>query len=236
MRYIVMHKTDPKMESGAPPDMEIVKQMGGLIGESLRSKTFLDGAGLHPSKRRVRVTCTGGACDLVRGPYQGKNELVARMLLVRTADQDAAIDVAKRLATAIGDAEIEVGPVVEQWDLTGSPKPSDVVGEQYLLLVKGDGDGAASKTKALEAELTASGVLQKQHHIGPSAQGKRLKGPRAQGSKTAALWTDGPFAESKELIAGFSILDVPSLADAVAWADRYAAILFVNEVDVRPMA
>ena len=47
---------------------------------------------------------------------------------------------------------------------------------------------------------------------------------------------DGPFTESKELIAGFSILEVPSLADAITWADRYAAILVDSEVDVRRMA
>jgi hypothetical protein len=35
------------------------------------------------------------------------------------------------------------------------------------------------------------------------------------------------------LIAGFSILEVESRQEAVAWADRYAAILGDNEVDVR---
>jgi hypothetical protein len=47
--------------------------------------------------------------------------------------------------------------------------------------------------------------------------------------------SDGPFAESKELIAGFSLLELDSLAEALAWADRYAAILGDNEVDVREL-
>ncbi|HXK17748.1 MAG TPA: YciI family protein, partial [Polyangiaceae bacterium] len=46
-------------------------------------------------------------------------------------------------------------------------------------------------------------------------------------------WVDGPFAESKELIAGFSLLSLPSLREAIAWADRYAAILVDSEVDIR---
>ncbi len=46
-------------------------------------------------------------------------------------------------------------------------------------------------------------------------------------------WVDGPFAESKELIAGFSVLEVPTLRDAILWADRYASILVDSEVDVR---
>jgi hypothetical protein len=46
---------------------------------------------------------------------------------------------------------------------------------------------------------------------------------------------DGPFAESKELNAGFSVLDLPSRAEAIAWAERYAAVLGDNEVDVREL-
>ena len=79
-------------------------------------------------------------------------------------------------------------------------------------------------------ELSHAGVLIAQHHLAPTSTGKRLAGPSGKLS-----WTDGPFAESKELIAGFSILEVPTLDDAIAWADRYAAILLDNEVDVRRM-
>lgn len=233
-RFIVMHKTDPVMEQGAPPDREIITQMGGLIGESLRNAVFVTGAGLHRSARRLRLRCTQGDCSIERGPYKGKNEQVARMLLVRTANEEAAVDVARQVAAAYGDAEIEIGPVVEPWDLTGSPKPGDVVGAQYLLLVKGESVTPPPAFAAVEASLTRSGVLTAQHVLGSLEGGKRLTAPRTSTAKHA--WTDGPFAESKELIAGFSILEVPSLADAVAWADRYARILFVNEVDVRPMA
>ena len=46
-------------------------------------------------------------------------------------------------------------------------------------------------------------------------------------------WTDGPFAESKELVAGFSILEVPALDDAKRFTEEYAGILGDNEVDAR---
>lgn len=70
-------------------------------------------------------------------------------------------------------------------------------------------------------ELTKAGVLLKVEGLAPSAKGARL----ASGAKGKRTWVDGPFSESKELIAGFSILN--------AWANRYAAILGDNEVDVR---
>jgi hypothetical protein len=74
-------------------------------------------------------------------------------------------------------------------------------------------------------------VLLKGERIAPTAQSTRL--PAGKGKRT---WVDGPFAESKEMIAGFSILELPGLAEAKAWADRYAAVLGPDsEVDVRPL-
>jgi hypothetical protein len=239
MRYIVMHKVDANMEAGVPPDHELVMNMGRLVGGSLKQGIFVDGAGLHRSARRVRLCCKGGNCDVERGPYQGKNELVASMALVRTDSIDAAIELAQRFGSALGDAEIEIGPVVESWDLTGSPKPADVKDEQFLLLFKGDSDYERGQAIAperadavahLDDELARTGALLKRHQLAPSAMGKRLAGPERN-----RMWTDGPFMESKELIAGFSILEVPSLADAISWADQYAAILVDNEIDVRQM-
>jgi hypothetical protein len=240
MRYIVMHKVDVKMEAGAPPDRKLIKNMGQLVGESLKKGIFVDGAGLHRSARRVRLRCRGGTCDIEHGPYQGENELVASMALIRVDSIDAAVEQAQRFGVALGDAEIEIGPVVEPWDLTGSSKPPDVQGEQFLLLFKGNPDyergqeitpEQAAAVARLDDELASNAVLLKRHRIAPSSTGKRLAGPEGK-----RMWTDGPFMESKELIAGFSILEVPSLADAITWADRYAAILVDNEIDVRRMA
>jgi hypothetical protein len=48
--------------------------------------------------------------------------------------------------------------------------------------------------------------------------------------------TDGPFAEAKELIAGFAILDVKSKDEAVEHASRFAKIVGATQVDVRLVA
>jgi hypothetical protein len=44
---------------------------------------------------------------------------------------------------------------------------------------------------------------------------------------------DGPFAEAKELIGGFAILDVDSLAEAVEHARKFALLVGSERVDVR---
>jgi hypothetical protein len=46
---------------------------------------------------------------------------------------------------------------------------------------------------------------------------------------------DGPFTESKELVAGFSIEQVDSIDDAILWAERFARLIGDVEIDVRVM-
>jgi hypothetical protein len=64
-------------------------------------------------------------------------------------------------------------------------------------------------------ELIAAGVMLDGGGLKPSANGARV---RLQSGKVAV--TDGPFAETKELIGGYWIWQVKSLADAVAWASK----------------
>jgi hypothetical protein len=240
MRFIVMHKVDPTMEAGGPPDQKIIQEMGRLVGSSIKEGVFLDGAGLHRSAQRVRVTFAGGQHTVTRGPLTGGNELVASLAMIQARSMDDAIETAGRFAGVLGDVEIEIGPVVEAWDLGLMAKPANLEGGKFLLLRKADARseadaGPSPEVKAalrkLTAELTRAGILLKSEVLAPSKQAKRLAaGP---GKRT---WVDGPFAESKELIAGFSILELPTWADALAWADRYAGILGpINEVDVRLM-
>lgn len=64
-------------------------------------------------------------------------------------------------------------------------------------------------------ELIKAGVLLSGEGLHPSAGGKRI---RFAGGGTSVI--DGPFAETKELIAGFWVWQVSSMEEAVAWARR----------------
>ncbi len=235
MRFMVMHKVDAKMEAGERPAQGIIEGMGRLVGASLKEGIFLDGAGLHRSALRVRLTFDGDRRTIERGPYQGRNELVASFAMITAKSDEHAIQLATELAQAGGDKEIEIGPVVEGWDLTGKPRP-DGAPLRFLLLRKGDSafEAGAPQPAAVGTLLDAwkrEGVLASAGALGPSSKGVRTK--VTNGSRA---WYDGPFSESKELIAGFSIIEVLALTDAKAWAERYAAILGDNEVDVREVA
>lgn len=77
-------------------------------------------------------------------------------------------------------------------------------------------------------ELIAAGVMVDAAGLKPSSNGKRLT---FKGRKAAI--TDGPFAETKELIAGFWIWNVKDFEEAVAWASR-APMQDGDTLELRP--
>jgi hypothetical protein len=64
-------------------------------------------------------------------------------------------------------------------------------------------------------ELVKAGILLAAEGLTASSKGKRVK---FSGDKRTVI--DGPFTESKELVAGFSILKVKSLEEAIEWVKR----------------
>ena len=79
----------------------------------------------------------------------------------------------------------------------------------------------------LMGELKRSGVLVYTDGLMPSDTGARV---RSAGGKLTVK--DGPFAEAKELIAGFAVVDVKSKAEAVELAKRFLTIAGGGESDV----
>ena len=77
-------------------------------------------------------------------------------------------------------------------------------------------------------EASRAGVLLAAEGVHPSSKGARLE--FSGGRRTV---TDGPFAEAKELIAGFAIVQVGSKDEAIDWATRFAAVIGDVEIEVR---
>jgi hypothetical protein len=80
----------------------------------------------------------------------------------------------------------------------------------------------------LVMEMTKAGVLLTSEGCAPSAQGARV---RIDGS--AFTVTDGPFPETKELVAGFCLLQVKSKAEALEWGKRFLSVVGVGESEIR---
>ena len=106
---------------------------------------------------------------------------------------------------------------------------------KVMVLVKGDANyeaGAIPDTKLLaemgkfNEELVKAGVMLAGEGLAPSSQGARVK---FANGKTTVI--DGPFAESKELVAGFWVWQVRSMDEAIAWLKR--APFDATEVEIR---
>jgi hypothetical protein len=79
-------------------------------------------------------------------------------------------------------------------------------------------------------EASKAGVLQATDGLLPSAFGKRV---RVANGKVTVI--DGPFTESKELVASYAILNTKSMDDAVYWTTRFLQVLGQGECEIRPI-
>ena len=95
---------------------------------------------------------------------------------------------------------------------------------RFMMLVKASKESEAGMLPSKELiaamgnfneEMAKAGVLIAGEGLQPSSKGARIT---YSGAKRSV--TDGPFAETKELLAGFWMIDVKSKADAIAWASR----------------
>jgi len=98
---------------------------------------------------------------------------------------------------------------------------------RFMIIVRGNQDSEAgvlpaeplvAAMAAYHEQLAKAGVLLDANGLQPSAKGFRL---RWQGGRRTLV--DGPFAESKELVAGYTVIQVKSRAEAVEWAKRFPA-------------
>jgi hypothetical protein len=95
---------------------------------------------------------------------------------------------------------------------------------RFMLMIKADKNteaGVLPSTELLAAmgkyneELVKAGVMLAGEGLQPSSKGARVK---FSGKKRTVI--DGPFAETKELIAGFWLIQVKSKAEAIEWVKR----------------
>jgi len=81
-------------------------------------------------------------------------------------------------------------------------------------------------------ELVKAGIMLAGDGLHPSSKGKRV---RFSGGKKTVI--DGPFAETKELVAGFWIWQVKSMEEAIEWVRRCPAPMpgEESEIEIRPV-
>ena len=96
---------------------------------------------------------------------------------------------------------------------------------RFMIIVKATRDSEAgvmpeerlfAEMASYHEELVKAGALLDASGLKPTSKGARI---RFSGGKRT--WIDGPFAESKEVIAGYTLIQVKSREDAIEWAKRF---------------
>jgi hypothetical protein len=101
---------------------------------------------------------------------------------------------------------------------------------RFLMTINGGGPQADDQLYAdmgkLVEELTSAGVLL-------ATGGLAMDGTHVKASGGAATFTDGPYAEAKETIVSFALVDVRSKEEAVELSRRFWALVKDGEGDLR---
>ena len=111
---------------------------------------------------------------------------------------------------------------------------------RFMIMVKATKDSEAgvmpdekllTEMGKFNEELVKAGVMLAGEGLQPSSKGARV---RFSGAKRSVI--DGPFAETKELIAGFWMWRVKSKAEAIEWVKRCPnPMVGVCEIEIRPV-
>ncbi len=111
---------------------------------------------------------------------------------------------------------------------------------RVMVMIKADQDSEAgvmpseqllTEMGAFNEELVTAGVMLDGDGLKPSSAGARVRFSGSQGTVT-----DGPFAETKELIAGYWVWQVASLDEAIEWVKRCPNPMGVeSEIEIRPI-
>ncbi len=93
------------------------------------------------------------------------------------------------------------------------------------------GEKLLAEMGAFNEELVKAGVMLAGEGLHPSSRGARV---RFSGSKRSVI--DGPFAETKELIAGFWLWQVKSMEEAIEWVKRCPNPMeSESDIEIRPV-
>jgi hypothetical protein len=208
-------------ETAAPgtlPDPSAIAVMGKYNETLQKAGVLLELNGLHPPSMGARVSFAGGKPKVVDGPFAEAKEVVGGYWLIQVKSHEEAVEWASRCPASHNDI-IEVRQVMDF--------PGTSIRFMMLMFEKGyetaapgtlpDPSVIAVMGKYNET-LQKAGVLLDVEGLHPPSMGARVS--FAGGKPKVA---DSPFAEAKEVVGGYWIIQVKSKEEAVEWASRCPA-------------
>ncbi len=210
MQYMILRRADKQSEAA-----RLSADESELLFATLKS-----------SQAAVRLTLRNGEASVTEGPFPDPAEMIAGFAIIDAPGKQEAVDWLKRWPATDHPVELEIRESgcpggCAQVIPANLPDPQ---GKRFAVLLRHSADLEAEvpvpqhMLDTLDAHNAAeakAGVLLAADGLRTSARGARVKV-----SKNAFSVVDGPFTEIKEMIAGFWLIRMPAMADAIAWAKR----------------
>jgi len=230
MRYMLIYAADPDLASEWTDEADAA--VFSWIEETIREGVSLQGSRLRPSTDATTVKIRDGELILTDGPYAETKEQVAGYDVLECASMDEAVRWAGRNPHSWAGA-VEVRALPDSAPAVPLPEPGD--GKiRYMMLVCTDPAVDPREFDHVEPvdpwveDTDSRGVRRYGSELEPPGSARTV---RVRDART--IVTDGPFAETKEQIAGFDVLECADLDEAIEVARRHP-MARLGVLEVRP--
>jgi hypothetical protein len=222
MRFVILHQAGTSSEAGLVPP----PSRGITLHEHAPLKADATGT-------RIHFTDAGAVAEPCAGPRG-----LAGLSIVEAESRQAAAEWLRDAAVP-AQAAFEIRETGCAGGLAGVDPSAAATRPRFLILVKADAHTEAeapsdpAKLAAMARrndEGVRDGLLLAADGLRSTARATRV---RVGGGKASVM--DGPFAETKELVAGFWLIQCDSMDEAVAWARHYPFAQARPEVEIHPV-
>jgi hypothetical protein len=221
MHYVLIHTVDPDLAPASPEEQrEAWDLFSSWVGELDAAGAGLHGSRLRPPEDATTVKIRDGELIVTDGPYAETKEQIGGYDVLECDSLDEAVRWAgKHPHARMGSVEVRAFPD----GAPAGPLPEPGAGNtRYMVLVCTDpavGPGVFDQMEPSDrwvGETDSRGIR---------VFGSELEPPEAARTvrvrQDRVIVTDGPFAETKEQIAGFDLLDCADLDEAIEIAARH---------------
>jgi hypothetical protein len=220
---------------GEAPRAEVgVDEMGKFAQELAQSGALRGAAGpLRPESEGARVRVRNGRAAVTDGPFAEAREVLGGFFAIEAPDRAAALELAKRCPwSRAGVVELRAGRYLRGPEPSGAPR--------FLLLYLLDRGGpipdeARIRQGMKEMRAFTDSLAEEGKYLGDGALPPQAPAAQITNHQGRAVVTDGPFAESKEVIAGFAFIEAADRAEAIEIAKRVPHAAW-GAVEVREVA
>jgi hypothetical protein len=105
---MIIRRADAETEAGALPTEELFDAMTKYNEELVKAGVMLDGAGLQPTSKAVKVRFAGGRTSVVDGPFTEAKELIAGYTLVQAGSLAEVVELVKKWPAVDGHGNVTI--------------------------------------------------------------------------------------------------------------------------------